>query len=560
MNFCLRGCYVSMAKFKFPYRRMEAEVPSAEALETAVSSLVQRTPRPMNSCWDDVCFNSFHDILPGSSTERAYDDQIAWLGRTRLETQRATLDAVNALAARIDTQVRDVPYDKPCAVPVLVWNPHPLPLRTHAEVEVALDYRPLWDYAGRVDELPLRILGPDGKKLPYQTVPCEAEMMPDLPWRRRVVVPLDLPPMGWQLLEAGVVDGARKPKVKSPVAAPTKTSITNGIYEVKVRKGRTFIEVLRKGKPVFKKGLQAISVDDPWGSWGSLQEHPESHDLSTVMERWKVTEVELLESGPERASLWVRLAGERSRLDLTFQLYRNRDAVDVSARVFWNERYRRLKLVMPAGDQAEFEVPGGVVKRGPSGEVPGGRWVRVKGPKGSFGFASDALYGFDCKNGEFRVSIVRSTGYTKEKWRDAQDSVWRPQGDAGELCFRFLLSPGDGKLPKLAKQLEQPLVVQTVLPSPGDLPRCGSVMELEPSNIQLLALKPAEDGNGIILRVQETGGRKTAPRLTWLGQQIILGEVGSRKIATWRLTRGKGSWLAARTDILERVYGSGICA
>jgi alpha-mannosidase len=534
---------------------MEAEAAATEALATAVSAQVQRTPASLASCWDDVCFNSFHDILPGSSTERAYDDQVAWLGRTRLEAQRAQLDAVNGLAARVDTQVQEVPEDRPCAVPVLVWNPHPTPLRTHAEIEVALDYRPLWDYKGRPDELPLRVLGPAGRGLPYQLVPCEAEMMPDLPWRRRMVVPLALPAMGWQVLEVGVVDGARRPKVKSAVAAPSRRRITNGIYAVSVRRGCTFIEVLRKGKPVFEKGLKAISVDDPWGSWGGMSEQPESLDLSDVMETWKVTQTELLESGTERAALWVRLAGERSHMDLTFQLYRNRDAVDVSARVFWNERYRRLKLVMPAGEQAEFEVPGGVVKRGPAGEVPGGRWVRVKGPNGNFGFASDALYGFDCKNGALRASVVRSTGYTKEAPKFVRDVAWRPQGDAGELRFRFLLSPGDAKLPQLARQLEQPPVVQTVLPSPGDLPRSGSVMALGPANLQLLALKPAEDGNGIVLRVQETQGRTTTPVLTWLGQEICLDKVGSRKIATWRLVQGKNGWRSERTNILEEASG-----
>lgn len=551
MNFVMRGCYVSMAKFKFPYRRMEAEVPAAEALETAISAALRRTPKSMRSCWDDVCFNSFHDILPGSSSERAYDDQIAWLGRTKLEVQRVTLDAVNALAARIDTQVQDVPHDKPCAVPVLVWNPRPVAINTHVEVEVALDYRPLWDFMDRMDEIPLRILGSDGRKLPYQVVACESEMYLDLPWRKRMVVPLRLPAMGWQLLEVGMVEGERKPKVKSPVAAPTKTSITNGIYEVNARKGRTFIEVLRKGKLIFKKGLKAISVDDPWGSWGGMSEQPESLDLSKVMETWKVTEAECLEAGPERASLWVRLAGEKSHIDLTFQLYRNRDAVDVSARVFWNDRYRRLKLVMPAGDEAEFEVPGGTVKRGPLGEVPGGRWVRVKGSKGSFGFASDAIYGFDCKNGELRASVVRSTGHTKQKWRDVQDLAWRPQADMGEHRFRFILTAGNRNLPQLAKQLEEPPVVQTVLPSPGDLPRSGSVMELKPANLQLLALKPAEDGNGVVLRVQETGGRAAIPVLTWLGQQVRLDKVGSRRIATWRMTPGKKGWRAVRTNILE---------
>jgi len=551
MNFVMRGCYVSMARLKFPYRRMEAEAAATEALETAVSAQVQRIPASLASCWDDVCFNSFHDILPGTSIERAYDDQIAWMGRARLEAQRVTLGAVNTLAAQMDTQVQDVPEDKPCAVPVLVFNPHPTPLRTHAEIEVMLDYRPLWDYRDRPDDLPFRVLAGNSKKLPYQQMPCEAEMLPFAPWRSRLVVPVDLPAMGWQLVEVGVVDGVRRSRVKSSVAAPSKTCITNGIYDVKARKGRTFIEVLRKGKSVFEKGLKAVTVDDPWGSWGGMAEEPESLDLSDVQERWKVTQTELLEDGPERAALWVRLAGERSHMDLTFQLYRGRDAVDVSARLHWNDRYRRLKLVMPAGDQAEFEVPGGVVKRGPAGEVPGGRWVRVKGPRGSFGFASDALYGFSCHKGALCASVVRSTGYTKHVHASAEDLAWRPHGDIGEHRFSFLLSPGGAMLPQLAKQLEQPPVVQTVLPSPGELPRSGSVMELKPASLQLLALKRAEDGNGIILRVQETQGRATTPLLTWLGQKVSLGKVDGRKIATWRMVQGKKGWRAERTSVLE---------
>jgi len=550
MNFCLRGCYASMAKFKFPYRQMEAEVASTEALQTAIFSKLQLPPKAMNSSWDDVCFNSFHDILPGSSMERAYDDQIAWLGGTRLENQRITLDAVNQLTNKIDTRVDDVPEDWPCAVPVMLCNPHPVPLRTHAEVEVCLDYRPLWDYNDS-DELPLRVLGADKKKLSYQHVACEGEMSEDFIWRRRVVVPVELPPMGWKLLEMGVVKGATRPKVKSAVSATSKTGITNGTYEVIAKKGRTFIEVLRNGKPIFEKGLKVISVDDPWGSWGGMSEEPESTALNKVLENFKVKQIELLEEGPERAALWVRLAGEKSHIDLTFQLYRNRDAVDVSARVLWNDRYRRLKLVMPAGDQAEFEVPGGTVNRGPLGEVPGGRWVRVKGPKGNFGFASDALYGFDCYKGALNASIVRSTGYTKQKWREVQDNPWRPLADLGEHRFKFIMTPGDSKLPQLAKQLEQPLVVQTVLPSPGELPCSGSIMQLKPANIQLLSLKPAEDGNGIILRAQETQGKTAAPILTWLDKEIKLDKVSSRTIATWRLTETKKGWKAGRTNILE---------
>ena len=57
--------------------------------------------------------------------------------------------------------------------------------------------------------------------------------------------------------------------------------------------------------------------------------------------------------------LWVRMEGGVSRLDLKVSLARQRESIDVDARLFLNERSARVKLVMPCGArQAEYEVPG----------------------------------------------------------------------------------------------------------------------------------------------------------------------------------------------------------
>jgi alpha-mannosidase len=98
---------------------------------------------------------------------------------------------------------------------------------------------------------------------------------------------------------------------------------------------------------------------------------------------------------------------------LSFALCRRRGAVDVAVRLFWNERSARLKLVMPVGATgAEYEVPGGTVRRGELGEVPGGRWVRTRGAK--LGFASDALYCFDLTQGALRATLVRASRYAND--------------------------------------------------------------------------------------------------------------------------------------------------
>ncbi len=318
---------------------------------------------------------------------------------------------------------------------------------------------------------------------------------------------------------------------------------------------RPAVQIFRRGKKVLGgAGLSVIVVKDTWGSWGG-PDAIEAKSLSEVLERWRVTQVETIESGPERAALWVRFAGQRSRIELTFQLYRGRDAVDVSARVLWNERQARLKLVMPVGARtAEFEVPGARIRREPCGEVPGGRWLRTR----NFGFASDALYCFDCRNGELRATVVRASGYalsaTNQPQSDAVASrlrPWRPAVDCGELRFRFLINPGNDELPVLAQWLEQPPVSLVVPAKAGKLPRIGSVAALRPASLQMLALKKAEDAKGLVLRVQETSGKATSGALTWCGQKLGLGTVRAGTIASWRLQLRRGRWTVKRTSIVE---------
>jgi alpha-mannosidase len=235
--------------------------------------------------------------------------------------------------------------------------------------------------------------------------------------------------------------------------------------------------------------------------------------------------------------------------------------VDVSARLLWNERSARLKLVFPCGDRATFDVPGAIIDREPNlGEVPGGRFVRISGPLGDVGFASDALYNFDCTAGVFRATVCRASRYADDVKTYARHEAWRAAVDAGELKFNFLLTCGDvQELSKLARHLEQPPVALIVPPHDGKLGRSGSLGELKPDTLRLLALKPAADGKGLILRVQETAGRATQPKLTLLGKTVRLTKVPAHRIATWRLTRGSrashGSrgkaWKAKLTDATE---------
>jgi alpha-mannosidase len=129
---------------------------------------------------------------------------------------------------------------------------------------------------------------------------------------------------------------------------------------------------------------------------------------------------------------------------------------------------------------------------------------------------------------------------------------WRAAVDAGELKFNFLLASGDDpRLPQLARELEQPPVTLTVPPHDGKLGRSGSLGALEPDTLHLLALKPAADGKGLILRVQETSGQATQPKFTLKGKTIRLPKVPANRIATFRLTKAKTGWKVRATSITE---------
>jgi alpha-mannosidase len=339
------------------------------------------------------------------------------------------------------------------------------------------------------------------------------------------------------------------------VRAQGSHSITNGVFSISAKPGATGIKITCKGKALFKNdGLGAATYEDPWGSWGGLLEEPESLDLQAVRTRWVVSHSKVLESGPERACLWVLLEGGNSRMHLHFYLSRKATSIEVRARLLWNERSARLKLLMPgSADEAEFDVPGGSVFRAPSGEVPGGAWVRTYRRKcPALAFASDAIYGFNLtRKGTLQVSIVRSGRFADDHVLGEKEQPEIPSADAGEYKFRFLLAQGDADIQKLSEELSAPLSTFPVWSHPGTLPPTGSLLHLEPRTLRFLAWKRAENGKDFVLRAMETGSGMSTGFLVLGGQRIGLGRIEPGKIATWCLAIRSGRWVAERSNIVE---------
>jgi alpha-mannosidase len=294
--------------------------------------------------------------------------------------------------------------------------------------------------------------------------------------------------------------------------------------------------------------LGVTTVDDEWGSWGGHDGEEEANHVNRVKAVWKIDAVEILERGPERASLWVRWKQGSSWLELTFQLNRDDPAVIVRARVFWAEKAARLKLNFSRGGEAEFEVPGGQIRRSPSGDVPGGRWVRVGEGAGAFVFASDALYNFDLTEDSFGATVVRSCRYATTNRSTPKEQPWRPYMDLGELTFNFAIGGAEADGAALAQRLESPPVAMIATSHVGNLARSGSLLQLR-KGLRLLAFLPAEAKGGWVLRVQNTTPRPVIGSASFLGAELALGQIAAGRIqssllepidAGWRITAVSG--------------------
>lgn len=580
INFAPRGVYSANARFKFAYRRAEAAVSRAECISSLVAAGLSCAaagfqgkaenpadpgslppslfpgagPVNLREAWEALLFNTFHDILPGSSIERAYTEQHDWLGIACHTARLADLQALLALGGRVDTTVSPPAADLPAGVPFLVVNPHPWPYHGPLELEACLDYRPIWKYRHCPDDVPLSLRGAHGELLPLQKIAAENLYAPSLNIRTRVVAPVSLPAMGWAVLEYAYEEGAAQVPPAEPVFA-SDYAIRNRYWEIQAETDEEGVRLLRGGQPVLDGGLlRLVTIEDPWGLWGDFNDSPESRSLVTVRQAWRVSRVEVGETGPLRATLLVRLVAGCSRLDLAFALFSGRDVIDVRARLFWDERCARLNLALPGGyTLADYDVLGGQVFRGPAGDVPGGRWVKLHGPRGDFGFASDALYGFNlAPDGVFHATIARATRYAADAPAAPDDHFWLPVLDAGELSFCFLLTADLDALPRLAAELEQPPLALPATPSPGDWSRSGSLLSLSPEAARLLALKPAEDGRGWILRIHSQSLAPLQPTLTWLGQTFDLPPLAPLELATFRLLPANpDAWQVYKTDLLE---------
>ncbi|GAA4573800.1 hypothetical protein GCM10023176_39500 [Micromonospora coerulea] len=540
------GCYSAHSGIKKLIRHTEHALQAAEKW-AAVASAATGVPRATDQfehAWRQVLLNHFHDTAAGTALPSAYDDARDQLGEARAIAARLQNQAIQSISRQID-----IP-DEERMTPLAVFNPHPWPVRTTVEVE----FGSFLGNGGIVAEDDAQ------NRIPVQS----ARSTTVTGGRRRLVVPVELPPLGYRLYRM-YPDHLTVPRP----AAETDTVLENDHLRVVVDPATGWLSSLVckatdaeliSGEAA--RSRHAVVLNDPTDTWG--------HGVVSyrdVIGAFTPVSVRRIETGPVRQVLRVCSSFGASTLTEEFVLAAGARHLEVRVTIDWHERLRMLKLRFPTNlteVTATHAIPYGHVERVADGhETVSHSWVDVSGTlsgrAAGLSVLNDAKFGVDVTGGEIGLTALRSPAYA---WHAPQplpadgDYEVMDQG-VQRFTYRLLPHAGDWRAAgtvRAAAELDQAPVALLESCHDGPLPQqhCFAAVS-DADNVVITVIKQAEEQTGdYVVRGYETAGAAANATidLPFLGRTITA-EFGPHEIKTLVVPRDPAR-PAAEADLLER--------
>ena len=192
--------------------------------------------------------------------------------------------------------------------------------------------------------------------------------------------------------------------------------------------------------------------------------------------------------------------------------------LDFVTRVDWHAREKVLKAAFPLALRARysaFEVAHGAVERPTFANNPYERamfeccahkWVDLSENDYGVSLLNDCKYGHDIAGNVMRITLMRGPVLPDRT------------ADLGEQVFTYSLYPHaggwyDADTVFEAQRLNEPLIA-LYTPAGKETQGGGTFLSLDTAGVVLDTVKPAEDGNGVIVRVYEAERKRRAVRLT----------------------------------------------
>ncbi|SEE12725.1 alpha-mannosidase [Ruania alba] len=552
------GCYSAHSGIKAWQRRAQNAVLSAErwaAVGTRLHGL-EHPGEDLHRAWQQVLFNQFHDILPGSAIEPSYDDSRDQLGEAIAISKRIITKVQNVIARKVDVPFADGTQ------PVLVFNPHPWPVRQVVELQYGAQ--------------PLGVHVVDAADRPVACQKVQSVATTDDKGRAACAFETEIPAFGYRLYRL-----LRGPKEIDDAGLTVAehagaTVVENQHLRLEIDQAGGWVRSLldkRTGADVFggATGPHTQVCDDPTDTWG--------HRVVSYAwpgEEMPVVRALVRESGPVRARIRVERAWGRSTLVEEFILTRDSDHVEVRTTLDWREEHHLLKLRFPVAldeTEATYEIPYAAIDRPVDGaEEPAQQWVSVSGTlrrgdhrRAGLAVVTTTKHGYDVSPAEngadpsIGVTAVRSPVYS---WHDPR--LLDPEGfysfqDQGMQSFSYLLVPHAGdwreaNLTRRGNELSAPVRAMLESFHDGELAPVGSFAADGGEQVMITAIKITEAARGggapdLIVRAVETTGRPARARLELpLTGQVLETDFGAHQIRTFRIT---ADGAVTETDLIE---------
>ena len=450
-----RGVLTSQGRTKRLHRRAERDLAAAEVLGGLASMMGADPPASLESLWRTLMVNQFHDILPGSS-----------IGDVYTRTERELAEVVDAAGAAGQAALAEIAArvggDGPAGL--LIVNPD-------------LNARPVR----------LESAGP----LPGGQAAEEGFVLASL----ESVSPL------------GILTGRPAPAAGIEVDG---RSLENDLLRAEFGDDGTLARVFDK-----RVGREALA-----GRGNQIWAY---HDQSRDYDAWDIEgdyerrgeevtaeAIEIVEAGPQRGALRITRRIRNSTIVQSVRLWANSARIDFSTRFDWRDRRILIKARFPLAVRAEratFECAFGVHHRPTHANTPWDaarfevachRFVDLSEPGYGVALLNDGRYGCHARGNELGLSLLRSP------------ILPDPLADEGvqNLAYALLPHAGDwvaGGVLAEAEDLNRPLFHRRLDAAPDEE---RALLAIDGPNLALGALKPAEDGEGLILRVYESAGSR----------------------------------------------------
>ena len=470
-----RGTLTTQSRTKYLHRRAERALVTAEILSSLVQMRGGDAAPSLQPDWQVLLRNEFHDILPGSSIREVYEVaevELAGVVASGLARQSVALDQLAGSFAGVSDGL-------------LIVNPDlsPRVLRLHA-----------------ADALP------GGQSVEG----------------------------GWVLTAPAMIGGLSVLSVTNgdlPLPAGLSVSalrLENDLVKVRLNTDGTLASL-------YDKRAQRECLADRGNQIWAFVDKPRYFDAWDIEEDYAASGQEILatgnakvvETGPHRVAVRIERKFGSSTITQTLRLWANSARLDIRTDLDWHDRRILLKARTPLAvhaDHATFECACGVIRRpthrntpwdAAKYEVAGHRFADLSETGFGVALLNDGKYGHDVSGNVMGLSLLRSPVFP--------DLL----ADEGRQSFTYALLPHvgdwfDGGVLAEAEDLNQPLLVRAGKVAAG---QTWTAARLSDRPLALSALKPAEDGDGLILRLYEPSGGRSTPRLTLPEGWIVAGQV-----------------------------------